>query len=86
MPNNYMHMQAAATLPRATAAPPAALQPSPTAAAMARDPSKCHPVFFTSRAWRPMPGRPNAACQSPIAFGYAYQDSRRQGEAVAPRL
>ncbi|KAL8400004.1 hypothetical protein RB594_000421 [Gaeumannomyces avenae] len=83
MPNN--HMQATATA--APMLPPQTpLAPPPRSAAAFMDPSRCHPVFFTARAWRPISSGSSAAWQSPVAHGYAYQDSRRQSEGAAPRL
>ncbi|KAL8285544.1 hypothetical protein RB600_009799 [Gaeumannomyces tritici] len=82
MPNN--HMQATATA--APMLPPQTPLAPPRSAAAFMDPSRCHPVFFTARAWRPISGGPSATWQSPIAHGYAYQDSRRQSEGAAPRL
>ncbi|KAL8371956.1 hypothetical protein RB595_001660 [Gaeumannomyces hyphopodioides] len=82
MPSSHMQTTATAAPTLLPQTPP----PAPPRPAAAMDPSRCHPVFFTARAWRPVPGGPSAAWQSPIAHGYAYQDSRRQSETVAPRL
>lgn len=56
-------------------------QPSPHNDAATR-----HPVFFTDRLRRsPLTGGPPMLGNSPVAHGYAYQDTTR-GASGGPRL
>ncbi|TLD14097.1 uncharacterized protein PgNI_03813 [Pyricularia grisea] len=60
------------------------------AALYANDPASRHPVFFTTRQWRPVHSGavPSAQQQhSPVAQGFIFQDSLRQGGGpMSPRL
>ncbi|KAI6536998.1 hypothetical protein ACKVV1_004681 [Pyricularia oryzae] len=68
---------------------PAAPHGGNSAALHANDPASRHPVFFTSRQWRPVLGSavPSAQQHSPVAQGFIFQDSLRQGGGpMSPRL
>ncbi|TLD27270.1 hypothetical protein PspLS_04921 [Pyricularia sp. CBS 133598] len=74
--------------PLAGSSIPAAPHGANSAIPHANDPASRHPVFFTSRQWRPVHGGAVPSAQhSPVAQGFIFQDSLRQGGGpMSPRL